>query len=150
VVFVKEIVPRLAVAAVARLVYNENYIARPMRHSVPAAGAGGAFRYEWRSHGLWESVRAETAGELRELPAGSEMEFIFEHYWGYTVQRDGGTKEYQVAHEPWLAWVASQGELNADVTELYGPALAESLSAAPRSAFVANGSPVAVYNGMRI
>src|SRR6185503_21168451 len=30
VVFIKEIVPRPAIAAVARLVYNENYVALPM------------------------------------------------------------------------------------------------------------------------
>ncbi len=34
VVFVREIVPRWGIAAVARLVYNENYIALPMR-SIP-------------------------------------------------------------------------------------------------------------------
>src|SRR5262245_54368008 len=32
VVFIKEIVPRPAIAMVARLAYNENYIALPMRH----------------------------------------------------------------------------------------------------------------------
>src|SRR5688500_20378255 len=34
VVFVKEIVPRPAIATVARVLYNEPYVALPMRHSV--------------------------------------------------------------------------------------------------------------------
>src|SRR5258706_244286 len=34
VVFVKEIVPRRAVAWMARAIYNENYVAMPMRHEV--------------------------------------------------------------------------------------------------------------------
>ncbi|HTO08358.1 MAG TPA: DUF2071 domain-containing protein, partial [Myxococcota bacterium] len=34
VVFVKEIVPRRAIALVARVAYAENYVAHPMRHSI--------------------------------------------------------------------------------------------------------------------
>ena len=37
-------------------------------------------------------------GPARALEAGSEAEFITEHYWGYTPQRDGGTVEYVVRH----------------------------------------------------
>src|SRR5215467_7194109 len=37
VVFIKEIVPRWAIATVARVVYNENYAAMPMRHSLTLA-----------------------------------------------------------------------------------------------------------------
>src|SRR5215471_6677207 len=32
VVFIREIVPRLAIATVARMVYNENYVSFPMSH----------------------------------------------------------------------------------------------------------------------
>jgi uncharacterized protein YqjF (DUF2071 family) len=39
VVFVREIVPRWAIAAVARTLYNENYIALPMAHRIDR-GAG--------------------------------------------------------------------------------------------------------------
>ena len=37
VVFIKELVPRRAIATVARVVYNENYEALPMRHALRAA-----------------------------------------------------------------------------------------------------------------
>jgi uncharacterized protein YqjF (DUF2071 family) len=40
VVFVKEIVPRWAIAAVARRCYEENYVAMPMRHQIELDGAG--------------------------------------------------------------------------------------------------------------
>src|SRR5262245_53035082 len=36
VVFVKELVPRRAIALVARVAYGENYVAFPMRHSIAA------------------------------------------------------------------------------------------------------------------
>jgi len=32
VVFIREIVPRWAIATIARVVYNENYVSMPMRH----------------------------------------------------------------------------------------------------------------------
>src|SRR3954468_20670393 len=37
VVFIAEIVPRFAIAAVARLFYNENYVALPTRHKLDLA-----------------------------------------------------------------------------------------------------------------
>src|SRR5438477_4239839 len=39
VVFIREIVPRQAIAAVARLCYNEPYVALPMRHAIDLNGA---------------------------------------------------------------------------------------------------------------
>lgn len=44
VAFVKEVVPRFAIATVARMLYNENYVALPMSHMVarqPGAGDVG-------------------------------------------------------------------------------------------------------------
>src|SRR5436305_10870786 len=49
--FIKEIVPLRAIAAVARIVYNENYVALPMRHRIePAAplAAGTRVEYGWK------------------------------------------------------------------------------------------------------
>jgi uncharacterized protein len=151
VVFVKEIVPRLAIATVARVVYNENYVALPMRHRLAIdTAAGGSVEYGWRHRGRWDAVRAEVRGPARPLQAGSEAEFITEHYWGYAAQRDGGCVEYQVEHPRWNVWRAESAALDCDVAALYGPAFAEPLSAAPRSALVADGSPIIVRRGRRI
>ena len=52
VVFIREIVPRLAIAAVAQAAYNEPYIALPMRHCVPTAPeAGSNVEFGWRFRG---------------------------------------------------------------------------------------------------
>lgn len=151
VVFVKEIVPRVAIAAVARWVYNENYVALPMRHDVRMdVRTGGSLEYGWRMGGRWAAVRARAQGPARPLMEGSEEEFITEHYWGYARQRDGGCVEYQVEHPRWNAWRAESAVLDADVAALYGPAFAEPLSAPPRSALVADGSPIVVRRGRRI
>jgi uncharacterized protein len=96
VVFVRELVPRLAIAFVARLVYNEPYRALPMRSSVPAApvDAPGRLTYEWRLGGAWQRLAATAEGRPAVAAAGSEGNFITEHHWGYTRQRDGSTLEY--------------------------------------------------------
>lgn len=151
VVFVKEIVPRMAIAAVARWIYNENYVALPMRHRIDlSAQAGGSVEYGWRTGGRWASVRAEVRGPARPLVEGSEEEFITEHYWGYAAQRDGGCVEYRVEHPRWNVWRAESASLDCDVAALYGPRFAEPLSAPPRSALVADGSPIIVRQGKRI
>src|SRR5262249_5878550 len=55
VVFVKEIVPRRAIAWVARIAFGERYVALPMRHEVvlPAGTDAGRVAYEWRWRGRW-------------------------------------------------------------------------------------------------
>jgi uncharacterized protein len=48
VVFIKEIVPRRAIATAARLFYNENYAARRMAHRIDRAGSTLSVEYSWR------------------------------------------------------------------------------------------------------
>ena len=48
VVFIREIVPKRAVAMLARLAYGENYSCYPMRHRVTSDGASKSAEYEWR------------------------------------------------------------------------------------------------------
>lgn len=156
VVFVKEIVPRRAIALAARLFYEEPYVALPMRHRVDrreAEGEGanslcenGAVEYGWRFQGRWNTLRVVTTGSPEPLREGSEAAFITEHYWGYTARRND-CAEYRVEHPPWRVWRASEARLDCDVGALYGPAFVEPLAAAPLSAFVAEGSPIKVRRG---
>lgn len=153
--FVKEIVPRWAIATVARLAYNENYISCPMRHALsgvsePQGADGLAAAYEWRERGRWHSVSARASGAAQPLVAGSHEEFIAEHYWGYCAQRDGGTVEYRVEHPPWSVWAASDAKLDCDAKQVYGEPFANVLAREPDSAFIAQGSQVAVYQPARI
>jgi hypothetical protein len=152
VVFVKELVPRAAVARVARWFYNENYQSVPMRHEVRQAApeAPPAVKYSWRYGGRWQGLRATAEGSAVLPVAGSLEEFITEHYWGYTAQRDGGTLEYAVEHPRWPVWRAEQCAFDGDVARLYGKKFVECLAQKPASAFVAVGSEVSVFKGMRI
>ena len=148
VVFVRELVPRLAIAVVARALYNEPYLSVPMRHSTTLdAAAGGRVEYGWEFRGRSYRLAAEAEGAAALPLPGSEAEFITEHYWGYTRQRDGSTLEYQVRHPPWRVWTSRRHEFSGPAAALYGPAFGEILSRPPASAFIAEGSPVSVYSG---
>jgi uncharacterized protein YqjF (DUF2071 family) len=146
VVFLKEIVPRRAIALLARGLYNENYVAMPMGHRLEQ----GRAEYRWRDRGTWSRLAVETAGDPAPAATGSLEEFITEHYWGYTRQRDGGCLEYRVEHPPWKLWQTASAGLSCDVAGLYGPEFAGPLGGPPKSAFLAEGSAVAVYRGVRI
>jgi uncharacterized protein YqjF (DUF2071 family) len=151
VVFIRELVPRRAIAVVARLLYNEPYRALAMRHRIVAAGDGAIEReYAWRTSSHWTSIRARTLGAPSPLAADSEEEFITEHYWGYTRQRDGGTVEYRVEHPRWNVWRSADARLDGDLAAVYGDAFARVLTGPPRSAFVADGSPVTVFAPERL
>jgi uncharacterized protein len=186
VVFIRELVPRRAIALIARACYGENYLAVPMKHEiehVAAPASGGqllhssrdvpskgndrsswatqpvgstgwpssakrvdsnlAVEYSWRRGRKWESLKMRATGEPQTIPAGSHAEFITEHYWGYTSLRSG-CGEYRVEHPRWKIWNASDFELDADVATLYGKRFAETLNQPPRSAFIADGSPITI------
>ncbi|HWZ83726.1 MAG TPA: DUF2071 domain-containing protein [Terriglobales bacterium] len=150
VVFVSEIVPRRAIAFVARTVYNENYVALPMAHEIHASSDGGlTAEYRWRSSS-WNAIRIAAQGEPALALDGSEEQFITEHYWGYAAQSDGGCVEYRVEHPAWRVWSAREAEFAGDVEGLYGKAMASVLRGAPASAFLAEGSAVAVMRGRRL
>ena len=147
VAFVKEIVPRRAIAFVARTLYNENYVHLPMRSAVAVPGP---VRYEWRHAGAWESVAGTAVGEPYRPAADSEETFVTEHYWGYARQRDGSTVEYGVEHPPWRVWRCERPALACQAARLYGEPFAPCLAKPPASAFLAEGSPVVVRRGVRL
>ena len=141
VVFIRELVPRFAIALVARAMYNEPYRALPMRHTIALEPALSA-SYSWRLSGRWHRF-AVAAQHPAALPdAGSLEEFITEHYWGYTRQRDGSTIEYQVTHPQWPV-SGGVSDVDADLAALYGREIAGHLQT-PASCFIAQGSDIAV------
>jgi len=150
VVFIKEIVPRWTIAALARTLYNERYIALPMSHRIEQDETGLSVEYDWRYNATWNRVSLRTGGEPGLPGEGSLEQFITEHFWGYSAQPDGTTVEYRVAHPSWRVWNRCDAKLEGDVTELYGRELASILAGPPSSAFLAEGSAVTVFRGQKI
>ena len=142
VVFVRELVPRRALAAVARLVYGEPYSAVPMRHAIDPQAARVAYSWRWR--GAWYALSADAPGEAVLPSPGSDAAFITEHHWGYSRTRTGSTREYRVEHPPWPVQLAERVRAAGPWRSLYGEELGRALEATPRSGFVIEGSPVVV------
>jgi uncharacterized protein YqjF (DUF2071 family) len=153
VVFVRVVVPKAAVAWLARVSYHEPYLRVPMSHEiVPAPGAAHPARveYSW----IFGGSAFRLGGALRAGPTPlvrpSEAEFITEHYWGYNRQPDGSTMEYQVLHPSWAVAELEEPFLIGNVAALYGEPWRKVLERRPVSAFYATGSPVSVHRGRRL
>ena len=143
VVFVGEIVPRRAIAMVARVFYGERYSALPMRHSISDDDGKVAVDYGWRRGKKWEGLSMTATGAAQAVAGGSHEEFITEHYWGYTAGKR--TSEYRVEHPRWKVWPADTAKFEANVATLYGEQFVAPLSATPVSQFIAEGSHVRVW-----
>lgn len=152
VVFIRELVPRRAIAMTANYAYGENYLAVPMKHAVQMndADASRSVSYGWKRNKEWESVTAMFRGEPFYPGDGTEESFITEHYWGYARRGDGRTLEYQVEHPRWRVWRTDQARLSCDAASLYGEEFTTALMRQPRTAFVADGSAVIVRRGTLI
>lgn len=150
VVFIAEIVPKQAVATVARLVYGENYMCLPMKHRLCTEKSKKSFLYQWQVKNQWCQLTAEAMG-APELPReGSLEQYITEHYWGYSTRRGGGSLEYHVSHVPWQVWASTTAGFEGDASGLYGTELGRVLQGRPSSAFIADGSSVTVFRGNKL
>lgn len=150
VVFIRELVPRAAIAAVARIIYGEKYGSCVMQHQIRTAETGISAAYEWILEGRGFRLSAEAGGSPSEMAAGSLENFITEHYWGYSSRTNGTCLEYRVSHSAWKVWTAVKSAFEGEADMLYGSEFNEILSRPADSAFIADGSPVAVHMGRPI
>ena len=150
VAFIAEIVPKRALAQVARLAFGENYLCLPMKHRVNTKGANKTAEYEWQLHGAWCKLHAHASVAPEPAEEGSLEQFITEHYWGYSSQRNGRSLEYHVSHVPWNVCKSTAAGFEGDASGLYGSELGKVLQRRPDSAFIADGSAVVVFRGKKI
>jgi uncharacterized protein YqjF (DUF2071 family) len=143
--FIKEIVPRRAIAWVARTLYGEPYECWRMRNLRSVS----EIRYEWRRPDRVNSI-AVKIGETVGVPVdGSHEEFIVEHYWGYTKRGEKRTDEYKVEHPKWVLRAVESSEIAVDFGSVYANEFGFLGGANPHSVIFANGSEIAVYKGSK-
>lgn len=146
VVFIREVVPLPAVSFVANTLFHERYVSLPMRYE--AVGVDDLLRvhYAWKFKGRWNRLEVRTTTRAEQILAGSQEEFITEHFWGYAQAGPDRTGEYQVAHPRWDVYPVHHYQIGCDFSALYGPAFADLSNRPPQSVFLAEGSPVEVYS----
>src|SRR5436189_3159445 len=67
VVFIRELVPRRAIALVARAFYGENYVAVQMKHEIEHVDLAIKVEYSWRRERKWESLEMRARGEPQPI-----------------------------------------------------------------------------------
>ena len=147
VVFVKEVVPRRAIAFVARTLFGEPYEYWQMSNMRTV----DAVEYRWWRAATAVNRLAVEVGESLGVPsAGSHGEFIIEHYWGFTKRSEDRTDEYKVEHPKWELRDIVAHEIDVDFGRVYGDEFAFLTDAEPYSVLFAKGSEVDVYIGSRM
>ena len=152
VVFIRELVPRRAVVAVARALFGENYICTAMSHSLRINPASNAIEAEYSfGSGADRCTMGIETDTAPYVPLDETLaQFITEHYWGYARQKDGSCFEYEVQHPRWQVREAKTAKFDGNPTAFYGEEFASILKCVPNSAFLAEGSAVTVFRGTPI
>ena len=144
--FIKEIVPRLAIALVARTVYGEPYEAWSMNNVRTPTDV----KYEWHRGTAPNYISGRLADNLGVPAEGSHEEFIIEHYWGYTKRPFKRTDEYKVEHPKWQLRAVDSSEIAVEFGHVYGNEFAFLSGQNPYSVVFASGSEISVYMGGKI
>ena len=146
VVFIKEIVPRAAIAAVARVVYGEPYECWQMSNERDE----NSVSYEWHNAHCRNRLSVDRGENLGVPAEDSHGSFIIEHYWGYTGRSATRTDEYKVEHPKWEVFSTANEHIDVDFAKTYGEKFAFLSDGNPYSMMLAAGSEIAVHKGSKI
>ncbi len=150
VVFIKEIVPKPAITFVANTLYKEHYETLPMKHHWAINSKEQVIKYQWKKAGKWQHISVHADLNKRPLIAGSEVEFITEHYWGYSRIQDNKTYEYEVTHPKWDHYKIKDYKIDVDFGITYGADFQVLNNLQPSSIMLAEGSAIAVESKKEI
>lgn len=145
VVFIREFVPRPAIAIVAKIAYNEPYRTIRMRHK--ATTAGGVLRVRHRFGRGWRNELEALADPTPRLPDEDSPEhWLTHHDLGVGRTRDGRARAYRVEHELWALHEVRDLRVDLDFGALYGPEWAHLSTTQPSHVTLAAGSQVRVLS----
>ncbi|WP_299135550.1 DUF2071 domain-containing protein [uncultured Tenacibaculum sp.] len=148
VVFIKEIVPKAAITFVANTIYNENYQTLEMKHLWNLKKNKMNITYKWKINNEWNSIEVEALNNLEKIEKKSEIEFIAEHYWGYS-KNNNKTTEYEVKHPKWEFYPVINHKIDVNFLETYNKDFLFLRNQKPTSVFLLEGSEVSVENKVK-
>lgn len=144
VVFIKEIVPKRAIAFVANNFYHEKYATMRMAHFTERRSGKLEVNYAWKHKSRWNKLGVVAEDDAQPMITGSEEEFIAQHYYGYSKYNDQTTFSYEVRHPSWKIYPVKKVIIDCDFSLLYGKAFSFLQQAKPSSIFLADGSGVTI------
>ena len=143
VAFVRELVPRALVAAMARWLYDEPYQTARMQSAVTAADGAVTVEHTLERKGARATLHVAADDRPERPPETSDAHFFKEHRWGYG-QRKGRLLRYEVRHPVWDVLPIRTVSLEADFAGLYGPEWGFLAAEPPVSRVLAVGSEISV------
>lgn len=144
VVFIKEIVPKPALAFIANSIYKEHYETMPMLHKWEENDTERIVTYQWKKNKQWQSFKIIADLAPSKIEENSETEFITEHYWGYSKVNENVTNEYEVTHPKWQQYNLKSAEIKVDFGLVYGNDFEFLNNLKPESVMLAEGSEITV------
>ena len=144
VVFIKEIVPKPALTFVANTVYKENYVTLPMSHKWEEINDELKIKYAWKLNKNLNFMQVITNKDSIEIEKNSKIEFIAEHYWGYSKVNENETTEYEVKHPKWKYYPVKEYTISVDFASNYSSGFFKNKK--PNSVMLLEGSEVSVEN----
>ena len=145
VMFIRELVPRPAIAWIAKAIYNEPYAATWMRSAVEKTPERIEVVHNWRWRGEDHRLRVTSRIQSRMPEQGSVEHFFKEHQWGFGVTHRGATLAYEVRHPHWEVHDVLDYDVQSNLGQLYGDEFAQLQHATPFSVVHAVGSAVEVH-----
>src|SRR5262249_30376896 len=142
VVFIREFVPQRLVAWLARVCYNEPYVAAPLRSTVCQTDDSITAEHHLTFAGRTHSLKV-TGSKPPHRPGADSIEHFFkEHQWGYGTNRRGDLIRYEVAHPVWDVYPVTSYHVDWDWVRVYGPEWNVLQDAKPCSVVLAVGSAI--------
>ncbi|MBI1836868.1 MAG: DUF2071 domain-containing protein [Flavobacteriia bacterium] len=150
VVFIKELVPKVALTLVANWIYKEHYQTVPMNHDWDSQQDNIVISYNFEIQNQIQSIKVTAKNTLTETIQNSEAAFITEHYWGYTKQNTLTTTAYEVTHPKWQIYPIESFQINVDFGLVYGDDFIFLNDKKIESIYLAEGSEITVKKKQKI
>ena len=144
VVFIKEIIDKSIVKFIARMLYKENYVQQPMKHSWQEEANHFNIKYAWKLNDKWNSIAVKTKKVLVDTLKDSQERFIAEHYWGNIQIKKNKSYEFRVEHPPWKIYSLVDYNIDVDFEAVYGKGFSSLQHQKPSSVFLVEGSEVSL------
>lgn len=144
VAFIKELVPKPAIAFAANTLYREHYSIAKMDHEWNARQPHNIeVGYSWKKHGT-NIFKVTATDEPQQIIAASKEEFLSQKSWGYTRFNDHKTLQYHVDHPLWNVYPVIEYHIDVDFENSFGKKFTFLKNKHPESVFLAEGSAVQV------
>lgn len=148
--FIRELISKPIVAAVAWLFYNEPYQLAPLRSRVTRQG--DLLQVEHCLQIRRRRFRIQVAADpIARLTNEWEPEHFFkEQRWGFGTSRGGKLLRYHVQHAPWRIHPIQEIQMDWDWQAIYGPRWAFLQNQPPCCSMLVAGSAVRLSPGIGV